>query len=428
MKLMMNFYDWMMRGLQPWVRRKLRNRSQSEPLYGQAIEERFGCYEHPPANVDLWLHAVSLGETRAAALLLESLRVLRPELKILLTHGTATGRQQGRALLRPGDRQAWQPWDTRASIESLLAHFCPKVIALIETEVWPNWVAVAKQHQIPMILLNARMSEKSMHKALRLDFLSRAAFSNLTEIWAQSPADAQRLDKLGTVKAEVIGNLKFDAHPDLQQIEQGRWLRGRLKRPVVLLASSREGEEKAWLQTLKNYQQTGWTCWIVPRHPQRFDEVAQLIADHCLTLVRRSQFPSLGLFDESMLQLLNESHPVVLGDSLGEMAFYYSVASIALLGGSFEKLGGQNLIESLACGCPIITGPHIFNFAQASELAKNAGACVEVADFSAAREMVHQLLQQPDLLNSMSHAGMNFSAAHQGVAKKMAVRLLPYLA
>ena len=206
-----SLYSLLASGAQPLLRRKLRRRGQAEPGYLQAVEERFGRYSGNAQPGALWIHAVSLGETRAAAILIERLRSLKPDLRILLTHGTATGRAEGERLLRDGDRQAWLPWDTPKAVRRFLDHFQPSAGVLMETEVWPNLVAVSRKRGLPLVLANARLSEKSLAKAQRLARLSRPAYASLTAVWAQTEDDAQRLAQAGATVKGVFGNLKFDA-------------------------------------------------------------------------------------------------------------------------------------------------------------------------------------------------------------------------
>ena len=358
-------YSVLTRAMQPLVRRKLARRGRSEPGYLHAVEERFGHYSVPPGRGFVWVHAESLGETRAAAVLLQAIRAQWPGMPVLLTHGTATGREEGRRLLQPGDGQVWQPWDTPEAVARFLKHFQPRVGLLMETEVWPNLVAGCQRLGVPLILANARLSDKSFRQARRLACLSRPAFAGLSAVWAQTEADAERLRSLGAPVTAVMGNLKFDAKPDPLQWQAGRAARSLQTRPVALLASSREGEEALWLQAMRDAANAEAPLqWlIVPRHPQRFDEVAALLEKQGWQVVRRSQQKdAVGAWAPA------SSGPTVwLGDTLGEMALYYGVADAALLGGSFEPLGGQNLIEALACGCPLVVGPHTFNFAEATE-------------------------------------------------------------
>lgn len=418
-RLALALYSVFMRCVEPMLRRKLAKRARSEPGYGQAIEERFGVYTEPAEvrNELLWIHAVSLGETRAAAILIAALREQIPGLRLLLTHGTATGREQGRSLLRAGDIQVWQPWDTPAASAGFLAHFRPRLGVLMETEVWPNWVAQARARAVPLVLANARLSQASLQRAQRLGVLARPAYGALSAVLAQTEEDARRLRCLGAPVQAVLGNLKFDATPDAQQCDLGRQGRAALARPVLMLASSREGEEALLLQALARLPRPWpFELLLVPRHPQRFEEVAGLIRAHGLSLSRRSQWGAqLALWPPP-------SGAVWLGDCLGEMAFFYSLSSVALLGGSFAPLGGQNLIEAAACGCPIIMGPHTFNFSEAAEQARRAHAAAEAADMPRALDMAVQWLAQGNQ-GDRSAAARAFVAQHRGAALATAWRL-----
>ncbi len=444
-------YSLLMWLAQPVLRRKLTRRAVAEPGYAAAVEERFGDYPVPPDSGRVWIHAVSLGETRAAAILLVELRRQMPGMRLLLTHGTATGRAEGVKLLQPGDVQVWQPWDTAGAVGRFLRHFQPVVGVLMETEVWPNLTAACAGRGIPLALANARMSPRSHARARRLRWLARPVFGALAAVWAQTDGDADRLLDLGAPVQGVFGNLKFDATPDVAQLEQGRAWRARLARPVVMLASSREGEEVGFLKQISAIASVKWSNdapeseaktarstvplaagvpparapdappdvqWlIVPRHPQRFDAVAELITGAGLLLSRRSRWvdgPPQG-------ELPVQGAPTVwLGDSLGEMALYYGLADVALLGGSFAPLGGQNLIEAAACGCPVLMGPHTFNFAEAAQLAWAAGAARELPDMAAAVAAALQWLTRPAQLQTAREAGQQFTHANRGAAAKTA--------
>ena len=429
--MMRAIYSLAVIAAQPFVRRKLKRRGAAEPGYLHAIDERFGVYVGEAAPGALWIHAVSLGETRAAAVLLQRLRQLQPDLRLLLTHGTATGRSEGERLLRPGDAQAWLPWDTPRAVRRFLNHFQPSMGVLMETEVWPNLLAAANQRGVPMALANARLNHKSLATALRLAGLSRATYALLSAVWAQTEADAQRLAQAGATVKGVFGNLKFDAAPDASQLERGRHWRAQIGRPVVMFASSREGEEAEFFRILKSNRelaQAGWARratdkvaqqvqWlVVPRHPQRFDEVAGLARECGMSVSRRTAWGAQA-----------QAADVWIGDSLGEMSFYYGLADVALLGGSFAPLGGQNLIEAAACDCPIVMGPHTFNFAEAAQLAQEAGAALRVGSMEeGVRTAVALAGDAPRRQGAMRAAGA-FAAAHQGAADKSARAVLALL-
>jgi len=425
---------------QPLLRRKLRRRAAVEPGYGEAVHERFGRYDAALRNWAaaaggpiVWVHAVSLGETRAAAVLVAALRERLPGLRLLLTHGTATGRAEGRRLLQEGDRQVWQPWDTPGAVRRFLRTFKPALGLLMETEVWPNLVAGCRARGVPLALTNARLNARSLRQAQRLAVLSRAAYGDLAAVWAQHADDAQRLRALGAPVQGVFGNLKFDARPDAAQLARGRQMRAQSGRPVVLFASAREGEEALWLQALQKiegkvpvaqaqpglYAINSVVQWLlVPRHPQRFDAVEQLLREQGIAVSRRSTWED---------GVAPPSDAVWLGDSLGEMAAYYGMADVALLGGSFAPLGGQNLIEAAACGCPVVMGPSTFNFADAAALAEAAGVALRVADMAEAVQQATELALDAPRQQAAAKAATAFAAAHRGAAARTADAALALL-
>ena len=469
-------YGWLTRLAQPLVRRKLRRRARAEPGYAEAVEERFGRYgpqsQSQPQGGWYWIHAVSLGEARAAGILIEALRRAVPGLRLLLTHGTATGRAEGARWLRAGDVQVWQPWDEPGAVARFLEHFRPRIGVLMETEVWPVLTAACATRGIPLVLANARLNARSLAAAERIGWLARPTYAALAAVWAQSSADAERLAALGARVEGVFGNLKFDAAPDAAQLARGRAWRAALGRPVVLLASSRDGEERGLLDVLKRFRAAACAAtgldamnviakedtdagasasagasaetdtgagagtaggaaaaaaaavaasvqWlIVPRHPQRFDAVAALIEAEGFTLARRSAARE----GEGALSPAD----VWLGDSLGEMALYYGLADVALLGGSFEPLGGQNLIEAAACGCPVVMGASTFNFAEAAELALAAGAARRTDSLEEGVRAALALLAEPARRHAMADAALRFAASHRGAAERTAAAVLAW--
>lgn len=419
-------YSALLRLLTPAYLARLWWRGRQEPGYREHLRERLGWAAHPAAPGALWLHAVSLGETRAAAALVAALRQARPGLRLLLTHGTATGREAGLALLREGDRQAWLPYDTPGAVRRFLRLHRPAVGVLMETEIWPNLQHEAARAGVPMVLANARLSERSARKAERLAVLMRPAAQALTLALAQGEADARRLRAAGAPAVVVCGNLKYDLQPDPAQLSRGAAWRQALGRPVVVAANTREGEEAmllaAWRARVRGEGVAGPLplLLIVPRHPQRFDAVAAEVAALGFGVARRSRWageppPDAGQAD------------VWLGDSLGEMALYYACADVALLGGSFQPLGGHNLIEAAASGCPILLGPSTFNFADAAEGALQAGAAWRVADMATAVDQALGLLGRPEALAQAASSARSFAAAHRGAAARMAAQILGML-
>jgi len=371
----------------------------------------------------IWLHAVSVGETRAAQPLIDALARAHPQVRFVLTHMTPTGRVVGESIARelPGRVvQRYLPYDLPFAVRRFLKEAHPSVGVLLETEAWPNLLFGAQAASIPMVLINARLSEKSAAKAQRFEALIRPAAANLARITAQSEADRARLARIYDGPIDVLGNMKFDLAPLPQLIEQGRLARSRWgSRPVWLAASTREGEEVLILDALA--RRTDRSAWllIVPRHPQRFDEVARLITERGLKLVRRSS---------AAWNATPGDTAVLLGDSMGEMSMYYAAADVALIGGSLRPFGAQNLIESCAVGTPVVLGPSTFNFAQAAEDALAAGAAIQVADAEAALAAMDQLTRDPERLQAMRAAALQFAAAHRGATARTAAMIGQVLA
>ena len=432
-------YSTLLRLLMPAYLLRLWWRGAREPAYRQNLKQRMGFGEGPaPVPSRLWLHAVSLGETRAAAPLIDALRAQQPDLRLLLTHGTATGLEAGRALLREGDAQTWLPYDTPGAVRRFLRHQRPTLGVVMETEVWPNLLFEAQAAGVPMVLANARLSARSQRKGQRLAALMHPAMAVFSGVFAQTDADAQRLRDSGARGVQTLGNLKFDMAPPPALLARGKaWAETLKGRPVVMAAATRMGEEAPllalWAAALRGpaaqHTQAGTHASVhdnalqtarpllllVPRHPQRFDEVAALVQAAGLTLARRSTWGDTPPVSAC-------SADVWLGDSMGEMPLYYAAARVALLGGSFEPLGGQNLIEAAACGCPLLMGPHTFNFAQAAEQALAAGAAERVHTLVDAVQHALSLAVQPQR-GAMAVQALAFAAQHRGAAQRTAQQL-----
>jgi 3-deoxy-D-manno-octulosonic-acid transferase len=415
----------LLRLLTPLLLARLAWRARREPAYLHAWPQRLGLGLPAVPPGALWVHAVSLGETRAAAALLQALRARQPGLRVWLTHGTATGHAAGAALLREGDVQTWLPFDTPGAVRRFLRAARPAVGVLMETEVWPTLLHEARRAGVPVVLANARLNARSQRRGQRLSALLRPAAAALSATLAQSDEDAQRLRAAGADPVRVCGNLKFDMEPAPALRARGQAWRdgapagGAQRRPVVMAAATREGEEAALLAAWRAAVPPGVAApllLVVPRHPQRFDEVARTLADAGMSVRRRSALADPPSADDWAADAW-------LGDSLGEMPLYYTVADVALLGGSFAPLGGQNLIEALACGCPVVTGSHTFNFAEAARLAAEAGALWSVDGPEAAVTRALALLADPPAQRQAAQAGLALCAAHRGAAARQAAEV-----
>jgi 3-deoxy-D-manno-octulosonic-acid transferase len=406
----------------PLVLGRLWWRGRKEPGYRQHMAERFGFYPGRPAQELIWVHAVSVGETRAAEPLIDALLRHYPDCAILLTHMTPTGRAAGQALFgKHGARlmQCYLPYDTGWMMRRFLRHFMPRVCILMETEVWPNLIAQCVRQRVPVALVNARLSERSLVKAQRLSALMREAAKGFACVAAQTEADADRLRRFGAPHVHVTGSIKFDVAPPDAMIAKGNALRAQMgARPVLLCASTREGEEALILDALIASSLSGALVVIVPRHPQRFDEVARMVEGRGLKLLRRSALGETPIPSDVR---------VLLGDSMGEMFAYYAACDLAFIGGSLLPLGGQNLIEACAVGKPVLIGPHTFNFSAVSEDAIAAGAALRVQDVGAMLDAAAQLLHAPRECMVMGNRALAFATQHRGATARTITLLKPLI-
>lgn len=402
-------YTLALRAAAPVILLRLWWRGAREPGYRRRIGERFGYYhEERHRRPLLWVHAVSVGEARASAALVRALAAGHPGHELLVTCMTAAGREALKELHGEAVTIAWLPYDYPGSARRFLEHFRPRLGLLAETELWPNLLAACADYGVPVLLANARMSAKSARAYARLPGLARPALASLALACAQSGEDAARLRALGARRVEVTGNLKFDGTPDQAKQAEGRAWRARLGRPVLLLASTREGEEKMLLEAIPAGNEK-LLVLVVPRHPRRFEEVAVLVAKDGFPVSRRSRS------HDSMPAARDRVH---LGDTMGEMDFYYAAADVAVIGGSFAPRGGQNLIEACAAGVPVVLGPSMFNFADATRLALAAGAAEQAGDAASAMRLASALLADSGKRTAMGEAGRKLCAAHQGATQR----------
>lgn len=416
--------------LLPYVGLHLLLRSRRQPEYLRHVGERFGRYPSPQPSprrgegADLlpspasgrgaggegliWLHAVSVGETRAAAPIVAALKAHHPGHRILLTHMTPTGRRASEDLFGDGVERAYLPYDYPYAVRRFLRHFRPAIGVVMETEIWPNLVAICKEKGLPLLLANARLSEKSARRYARFPNLTRGALQGLAALAAQTEQDAARLRALGAPQVEVLGNVKFDILPAEDQLALGEVLRGRIgSRPVLLAASTREGEEALLFEALAQHPLGEALLVVVPRHPQRFEEVAALAAKAGFAVQRRSENAPVA----AQTQML-------LGDSMGELFAYYAACDVAFVGGSLLDYGSQNLIEACRVGKPVLLGPSTYNFSAAAAEALDYGAARQVGSADELLEAAAELLADAALRARMGEAGRAFAARHAGATAK----------
>ena len=400
--------------LRPSVLLRLAWRARRQRGYLGHVAERFGHHAQAAGGPVIWVHAVSVGETRAAEPLIRALRGKYPQHRVLLTHMTPTGRETGEAIYGDDVMRCYLPYDYPGAVARFLDHFRPRAGILMETEIWPNLIHSSRERGVPLYLVNARLSEKSLSRYRHFPRLARESLAGFAAIAAQSEDDARRLTSLGAGDVRVTGSIKFDVEPPPAQLELGRaWRRDfGESRPVLLVASTREGEEALLLDTLAHMDVPGLLTVIVPRHPQRFNEVERLLEARGVRFQRRSANAAVSADTR-----------VVLGDSMGEMFAYYAACDVAFIGGSLLPLGGHNLIEACAAGKPVLIGPSTYNFAEATELALQAGAALQVPDANALAQEAGRLLRDPAAAQRMARAALAFANAHRGATAKVMAML-----
>ena len=402
----------------PFVALYLLWRSRRQPAYRRHWSQRFlGRYAERHDAPCIWIHAVSVGETRAAVPLVRALCTRHPATPVLVTHMTPTGLETAREVFGDSVSHGLLAYDLPFAVARFLRHWRPLVGIVMETEIWPGLMRAAQGGGVPMVIANARMSERSMRSALRWPALMGPAVRAFVRVLAQTRDDARRLARIATVPESpptfvVTGSMKFDVDvPDGQRALGRRFRERTAGRSIVLCASTRDGEEAAIVDAWKRAGATVASpkplLVLVPRHPQRFDEVAALATRAGLETRRRS--------DDAAL---DAGVDVWVGDSMGELFAYYLAADVAYVGGSLVPLGGQNLIEPAAVGCPILIGPHTFNFNEATEDALGAGAALRVPTFDAMIGLALELIADPARRERMARAGIAFADAHRGATAR----------
>ena len=434
-------YEALWHVLIPFVLLRLLWRSRKNSDYLKHVRERFGFYGTKLSlRKAVWIHAVSVGETRATQALVESL--LKEGQSILLTHMTPTGRKTGAELYRKAIasgqlQQAYLPYDICWAIEAFLKHYRPQLGLFMETEAWPGFVFRTKQLGVPLFLINARLSGRSFKRVQLFGSAGRSLFQSFVGILAQSEPDAKRYQALGVNDVIVTGNMKFDVPEKAANQSLGKqWKRAlrEQERLVVCAASLRAGEElimiDAWKKLLSEFgSEIKPLLIVVPRHPERFTEVANLLYQSTLSFERRSNLSD----PRSSAEFASVPHwtnvDVLLGDSMGEMGAYYNATDLVVMGGSLLPTGGQNLIEACANGCPVILGEHTYNFQQASEDAIACGAAVRIPATlphelaQSLSETIKNLLTNTAQREIMSAKALEYASVHQGATQRILDRL-----
>ncbi len=397
----------------PLILLRLLYRAIKAPAYARRWAERFALGGDVRSG-GIWVHAVSVGESIAAAPMVRELLKRYPALPITVTCMTPTGSEQIRKLFGGQVGHAYLPYDLPWLQRRLLRRLQPKIGIIMETELWPNLVAEAGRARVPLVLANARLSARSARGYQRVGALVRPMFAALDWVAVQSQAEALRFIELGVGREQmqVTGSIKFDFRPDPQQGQQAQELRARWgsDRPVWIAASTHAGEDE---QVLRAHRQVldalpDALLILVPRHPERFDSVARQVSETGFGMVRRSS-GALPAADQQVL----------VGDTMGELVFLYACADLAFVGGSLVPNGGHNYLEPAALGLPVLSGPHRFNFTEISELLEGAGALQVVADETALAVAVQQWLQDSPARQRAGQAGQAVVADNQGALERL---------
>ena len=385
---------------------------RGKPGYGRRWAELLGWTPRVSSTKrPLWIHTVSVGESLAAIPLIRALKAAHPELPLLVTTTTRTGADQ---IAKLGDlvEHRYAPLDYPDAIWRFLHRTQPLGLVIMETELWPNWLAACGARKLPVVVMNARLSERSCQRYQRLQGIFSELSRHLSLVLCQNRQDEARFQRLGLApeRLQVTGSLKFDIQLDQQQIEAGQRLRENIgSRPIWIAASTHQGEDEQVLAAMAQVLQAipDTLLILVPRHPQRFESVAKLCAGQGWALARRSQQAPITATTQ-----------IYLADSMGEMALLFQAADVAFMGGSLVPVGGHNLLEPASLGKPTLIGPHYFNFSDVTRQLSEKRGCHVVANADELAQELIQLLGDESRRQQMGMAAFDVVAANQGALVK----------
>jgi len=416
-------YSGLIGAIAPLAFARLWWKGRINPAYRERWGERLGRIPNLPERPRLWVHAVSVGETIAAAPLVRTWRKRHPDWAVLMTTTTPTGSAQVRRLFGDAVEHVYLPYDLPGAVRRFFEHAKPTLGVIMETELWPNLFAAADRRGVPLVLANARLSERSMRGYAKVGRLVRYTLAHLRLIAARGSEDAERFIALGAApdRTEALGNLKFDLDLPPEVSERGRTWREVFgaNRPVWIAASTHPGEDEQVLAAHRRVQghHPDALLLLAPRHPERVDEVARLIEAQGFELVRRASLPP------SLPSSFPAIPDVLLIDTLGELMDFYAASDVAFVGGSLVAHGGHNPLEPAALGLPVLTGPHVDNFSEVYAAMLPIGAAQEAADAEALGKAIIELLGDADLRQAMGQAGQTWLTAHRGALGRLVERM-----
>lgn len=406
----------------PFLVLRLWFKSLRQPAYRHRIQERFACFQKPSRKISVWIHAVSLGEVIAAGPLIEKLLLNYPEKNIVLTTTTPTGSQKAIAFFKQAIAahrlyHYYIPFDAPYFIHRFLKKLHPTLIIIMETELWPNWFSVCHKKRIPIIIANARLSAHSQKGYRRIQPLAEHTLACVTQILAQSREDADRFIQLGmrANHVHVLGNIKFDlkipdnVHEKAQQF-RAQWKKNR---PVFIAGSTHPGEEEIILQAFKmiKTKYSDALLILVPRHPERFDKVAEMSEKMGFNTLLRTNL-------DNSSSTVRAHMDVLLGNTIGEMLLFLAASDVAFIGGSLIPQGGHNILEPAALYVPVITGPQMFNFQKIYDEFVQSESLITVTDATSLAQSVLSLFEDPLLREEYASLGFKIIEKNQGALEK----------
>lgn len=409
------FYSALLYLVAPLFFLRLAYRGLRAPQYWQRWPQRLGFFPARFTRPTLWVHTVSVGEFQGALPLIRVLQQRHPELQLVVTTTTPTGLARAEAALGAQARTGHLPYDLPDAVARFLSRIRPAVAVIVETELWPNLFHACQRRGIPLLVVNARLSQRSLLRYRRILPLAQQTVRSATLIAARGEEDARRFAALGAAphQLRVTGNIKYDATVPANAREQGARLRAQwgAERPVWIAASTHEGEEAIVLQAhaLLRQRFPDGVLAVVPRHPERFDKVAQLIAAQGWNWTRRS-----------LAEHIDPAIDVYLADTMGELYLLYAASDVAFVGGSLVPIGGHNMLEPAALGVPALSGPHVFNFAEVQQLMEHAGALAPVSDAQSLAEAVARWFASPAARRAAGEAGLRCVAQNRGAVECVA--------